>query len=185
MSFVAKHIVDPHERLVGVARLHWIYVVVGLFWSGVVLAAGLGLHRLVALYGVPNNFDQVVVFLGHDIGTPALWFVGAFTLVAALLFLVFFIEYLSTEVALTNERVIRKSGLIAIEVQQIDLGEIDAAQIHHGWLGAFLGYGRIFLDCRFVGDINLPAIRKPYRFLTALRKMQDIEKEHKPPPEKV
>lgn len=173
MSFVAKHIVGSDERLIGVARLHWVYLVVGLFWAGFAFAVGLGLQYMVTYYGSGADLSRPVDVIGYDLGARSVWISAAFGLVAIGLFLVFFIEYISTEVALTTKRVIRKSGLIAIEVQEIDLDEIDAASIRHGWLGAFLGYGAIFMDCRFVGDIHLPSIRRPYRFLTALRKIKD------------
>lgn len=173
MSFVAKHIIDSHERLIGVARLHWIYLVMGLFWAVLSFSVGLFFQHLIALYGGNASLDHTVALMGHDLGARSVWISGAFGLVAIGLFFVFFIEYLATEVALTSERVIRKTGLIAVEVQEIELAEIEAAKVKHGWFGTLLGYGAIYLDCRFVGDVYLPSIRRPYRFLAALHKMRE------------
>lgn len=47
----------------------------------------------------------------------------------------------------------------------MDLEDIRAESVYHGFMGWFLGYGRIRLDCRFLQDVKLPAIRKPYRFV--------------------
>lgn len=171
MSFVAKHIVGPDERLIGVARLHWIYVVIGLFWAAVVLLVGAWIQQR-GIYFLPMRIDQHFYWFDRDLGSRSAWMMAAFVMVACGMFLMFLLQYISTEVALTTKRVIRKSGLIAIDVHEIELEEIDAANIHHGWLGAILGYGAIHLDCRFVGDVRFPAIRYPYRFLRALHKAQ-------------
>ncbi len=178
MSFVAKHIVSSHERLIGIARLHWIYIVMGLFWAGIVAALGFALQYFVAQYGSEQALTQTLDVMGYDLGARSVWISGAFGFTAVALFMAFYIEYLATEVAMTNERIIRKSGLIAVEVQEIDLKEIESARIHHGWCGAFLGYGSIYLDCRFVGDVHLPAIRRPYQFLKALHKIKDQSQDH-------
>lgn len=180
MSFVAKHILSPHERLIGIARLHWIYIVMGLFWAGIVAALGFALQYAVALYGSEQLLRQAVEVMDYPLGPRSAWISAVFGLTAVALFMAFYIEYLATEVAITNERIIRKSGLIAVEVQEIDLKEIESARIHHGWGGAILGYGSIYLDCRFVGDVHLPAIRRPYQLLRALHKIKDqSSKEHK------
>lgn len=58
--------------------------------------------------------------------------------------------------------------MIFVEVEEIELEEIKGEHIHHGLLGRFLKYGAIDFDCRFIGDVSLLAIRKPYRFIKAL-----------------
>jgi hypothetical protein len=176
MSFIAKHIIGPDERLVGIARAHWIYVVIGTFWALVVLVVGGILRDFVMQYGLPNTLFNSVYILGYHLGPGSWWLTGIFAATAFGLFLVFLIQYLSIEVGLSTRRVIRKSGLIAVEVQEIEIEEIDAARISHGWLGALFGYGAIFLDCRFVGDVRLPTIRRPYQFLRALHKVQSQNK---------
>jgi hypothetical protein len=173
MSFIAKHIVGSDERLIGVARPHWIYIFIGGFWAVVILYIGAWLHQTADVYGVIGHFDEPIILYGRDFGPRGLWLGGAFMATSAGIFLVFLVEYLSTEVGLTTKRVIRKTGLIAVEVQEIAIEEIESARIRHGWLGTWLGYGAVYLDCRFVGDVALPTIRRPYGFLHALHKAKE------------
>ena len=41
MSFIAKHITHHDERLIYLARLHWIYIVKGIWW--LILLGGFGI----------------------------------------------------------------------------------------------------------------------------------------------
>lgn len=176
MSFIAKHIVGNDERLIGVARPHWIYIFIGGFWALTVLYIGAWLHQTADIYGVLGRFSEHIILYSRDFGERGVWLGGAFMATSAGIFLVFLVKYFSTEAGLTTKRVIRKTGLIAVEVQEIAIEEIESARIHHGWLGAVLGYGAIYLDCRFVGDVALPTIRHPYGFLRALHKAKELLK---------
>jgi hypothetical protein len=60
-----------------------------------------------------------------------------------------------------------KTGLIFVEIDQVDLEDIRAEHVHHGLLGWLLHYGSIRLDCRFIHDVKIPAIGNPYRFVEA------------------
>ena len=54
-----------------------------------------------------------------------------------------------------------------MQIEQVDLDDIRAEHVYHGWLGWLLGYGRVRLDCRLVDDVWLPAMRDPYRLIKA------------------
>ena len=166
-SFI-KHITGADERIILLARLHWVYLLEGAIWM--LILAGLG-----------GGFDYVLwkylgasaPFAGQDVfgfyisqATPVMTIL--FGIGGILIFVVHAIKMLATEIALTNQRIIYKTGLIFVEVEEIDLVEIRAEHVHHGLLGRFLGYGRLKLDSRFVGDIELPAVRKPYKLIKAM-----------------
>ncbi|MCB1530331.1 MAG: PH domain-containing protein [Rhodospirillales bacterium] len=167
MSYVHK-IIGLDERLIGVSRLHWIYTLQGLLWfTGLAVVGVLIDQYLWAYFGNRVPFYRWALDgFGFDAQhTGIKWlFAGA----GLYIFLVYFIKTLATEVALTSRRVIYKTGLIFVEVEEIELEEIKGEHIHHGLLGRFLKYGAIDFDCRFIGDVSLPAIRKPYRFIKAL-----------------
>jgi hypothetical protein len=86
----------------------------------------------------------------------------------------YLITYISTEVGLTNERIIIKSGLILVKVDEVDLEDIRAEHVYHGLLGWLLKYGKIKLDCRFVEDVDILAIANPYRFVKASHKARQM-----------
>ena len=168
MNSFIRHITGADERIIMLARLHWIYIVSGFFWMLGLLLLGQGLDYLLWVY-----FGSTVPFSGQEIlgirfgaQTPVmlLMFGGC----GIMMFILSLIKALATEIALTNQRLIYKTGLIFVEVEELDLVEVRAEYVHHGLLGRFLGYGRVRLDSRFVGDITLPAIKKPYRLIKAM-----------------
>jgi hypothetical protein len=196
MSYIRKVIGDDESLLV-LTRPHWIYLIEGLFWFLVFTAAG-----IVADFYFHLHFGITVVTF--DVNLGPLHFDdkrNSFTLIMmsmglAILWLLFLV-YVGTEVGLTNRRIIYKRGFFFIRTEQTELADISAESVTHGWLGWLLKYGRIRLDCRFVDDMWLPAIKEPYTFLKSshrarlehpeieyhkddfIKNMDRIEKEHK------
>lgn len=170
MSYIAK-IIGSDEKLIAVARPHWIYLLTGFLWIMVFVSLGTVIHyyfeHSFEYTLTPNilNFilDLKIRYLGDHI--PVI--TTAFTLIGIIISWPFFLTYVSAEIGLTNERIIYKTGLIFIEIDQVDLEDIRAERVYHGWMGWFLKYGTICLDCRFLQDVKLPAIRQPYRFVKA------------------
>lgn len=167
MSYVHK-LINDDEKLIGIARLHWIYVAQGLLWFFALAGSGYLLSWLM------NRGLQATMNLTNNPYIPAPFMtlsngVMLFMLAAgAIIFLFYVVKVLSTQVALTDRRVIHKYGLLFVNVHQIDLEEIRGENIDLGYFGRILGYGEIMLDCRFVGDIRLPAIENPEVFIRAL-----------------
>lgn len=173
MSFIARHISGNGERLVYIARIHWIYVLKGAFWFVFLAAAGEALD-LAFWYGMLHLGETT----GRPINLPLDFSIRdqpLFYLMATTGFLVFFIhimKYIGTEIALTNNRIIYKTGVFFVTVEELDLSEIKEEKVHHGILGALMGYGEIHLDSRFVGDVTLPAIKNPYKLLKHMHKVR-------------
>lgn len=168
MNSFVRHITGPGERIILLARLHWIYLVKGLLWMAALSGFGKFLDlQLLRNAGatIPLSIQELVN-ISLDPGLPILFFfLGS---CGAVIFLSETIKMLATEIALTNQRLIFKTGLIFVQVEEIDLEEIRAENVNHGILGRFLGYGRVHLDSRFVGDIHLPAVKNPYRLIKAM-----------------
>lgn len=164
MSYVRK-IVIKDEKLLVLTRLHWIYPIEGIIWFALMLSAGLLLEHYFYTY-IGAQALHFRVDLGWleftEQNTPIPWIFG---LAGFAIFWPLFVKYISTEVGLTNQRIIHKKGLIFIEIDQVDLEDIRGEHIIHGWLGWLLGYGRIHVDCRFIKDMHLPAISDPYTFI--------------------
>lgn len=163
MSFVEK-IIGPDEKLVGVAYIHWIYALKGVMWL-------IGLTALGALfdYAVNVYIAPVIGTAFLPLGTAGFW---VFTAIGLILSFFYFAMWIATEVGLTTKRIIFKKGLFFVDVKELDIEEIKAADIDNGLLGVQLKYGSIRFDARFVENITLPAIVKPYRFMQALNDMR-------------
>jgi uncharacterized membrane protein YdbT with pleckstrin-like domain len=171
MSFIAKHIANNDERLIYVARLHWVTLMKGFLWFVAFSVFGIAAEQQLLKYFNPKP----IVLSGLYLGSPFDIFRIAMILAGAFILLTYAIAYFFTEVALTNRRIIYKKGMISTEVEEIDLVEIRGENISHGILGRLMGYGRLHLDSRFVEDINLPIIRKPYRLLQAMHRTRGQE----------
>ncbi len=154
MAFVEK-LVGPDENLVGVAKLHWIYVLKGLVWLiGSILIGGT-IQTVFAMYLPP------FVMFGN--------FVLALALVlGVLMFFLLLGKMIFTELGLTTERLMYKRGFLFVDVREVDLEEIKSESIDNGVLGRILNYGYLDLDARFIEDLDLPAIADPYRFIKAM-----------------
>ena len=170
MSFIAKHIANPDERMIYVARLHWICLLEGLMWFGAFWSAGLFMSDwLSAIQPITSTLGTFSI-AGYTIAPQIIWLFYMMLAGGTVIFSTYLVKLLSTEIALTSARIVYKTGLVFTEVEEIDLSEIRAEKIRHGILGRFLNYGWVHLDSRFVGDITLPRIRKPYKFLKAMHR---------------
>ena len=65
--------------------------------------------------------------------------IGLFFLIAA------WINVRSTEIAITNKRVIAKFGFIKRDTVEINLDKVEALRVEQGFLGRMLNYGTVFM----------------------------------------
>ncbi len=160
MAFINK-IVSPDEKLLGIARLHWIYLVQGIAWLLALGFFGGFINQLFS--GAFNKIGSFIFILSLTVGLG--------------IFVYKYISFISTELGLTTQRCIFKRGMFWVDVREIDLEEVKSASINNGLLGRIFNYGFIFLDARFIEDIKLPAISDPYRFMKAFNEVRTRIKE--------
>jgi len=164
MAFAEK-LVGPEEKLIGVARLHWIYGMQGFMWLVALMMAGVFVRGLLAgvLDGAFVPYGQAIFWIGTFLGTVMAVF--------------YFGMMLFTELALTTHRCIYKKGLIFVDVREIDLEEIKSVCVDNGYLGRIFNYGYIQVDARFIEDEVFQAITDPYRFVKAMNETRERLKE--------
>ena len=168
MTRFIKNFISDGEHIIYTTRLHWIYAVEGMMWFLFMAAIGFTADYYLWKYfgsDAPESRSEILMLV---FGSNYPWIFYLFSGCGVFICLVHFFKLFATEIALTSQRLIYKTGLVFVDVQEIDLTEVRAEQIHHGLLGRFLGYGTLHLDSRFVGDIYLPAVRKPYNLLKAI-----------------
>lgn len=66
-----------------------------------------------------------------------------------------------TEMGLTSRRVIRKTGIIARQTDEMPLRSLETATLHQGVLDRILGSGSVRLTGRGISDVLLFAIEAP------------------------
>lgn len=167
MAYVKK-IIGAHEKLHGIARLHWIYLAKGM---GIfLLSAALGYAADQAIFSIFNMLNKLSIGVATNMMLVRINAAIApiFLIIGGLYLMVYVLKVIYTEIALTNKRIIYKTGLLFVKVKEIDIEEISGENMDTGYFGSVLGYAYLMLDCRFVGDVTLPAISNANAFVKAL-----------------
>jgi uncharacterized membrane protein YdbT with pleckstrin-like domain len=122
VGYVERHLL-PEERVLYKTRLHWLLFAKPLIavLAGAVLAW----------------------FLYHGVADPPwLWYIGLGVSVAGLLwFLVRWIEWGTSEFAVTSVRLIFKVGLVARYTTELLLSKVESISVTQGLVGRVLNYG--------------------------------------------
>jgi len=171
MAYIRK-IIGSDEKLIGIARLHWIYILKGLLGFLGCAFFGWALNAIIF-----NGISLMARGLGRVDPLLPLLTVNTYLMplmlgLGIIIFLSYFLLVISTEIGLTSRRLIHKKGLIFVNMHETDIEEIRAENLDTGYFGRFLNYGYINLDCRFIGDVGLPAIENANGFLKALHKVR-------------
>lgn len=153
------------ETLIMAAHLHWFYLFVGFLWFLGFVTVGAGLDYLIWDFLESNIPPHKRVVLGIQFESRGLILKWLMTAIGSGILIHYLIRYCTTRVALTNKRLLIRTNLIFVKVDEVDLEEIKSEHVANGLLGRFLNYGEITFDARFVGDISFPNIADPYRLL--------------------
>lgn len=92
------------------------------------------------------------------------WAIG----IGIVIFLDMLIRRVFTEIAITNDRLIHKRGLIWRHVDEVALDKIESVTVKQSVFGRALGYGHMVVRGVGIGEIRLPDIDRPFRFRQAL-----------------
>jgi uncharacterized membrane protein YdbT with pleckstrin-like domain len=130
MRYVSR-VLQPNETIVHAAPLHWrIYVRAVIF---LVFSAGLAIAAIAA-------FGQ------HGNVALALWIAAALCLLLALSAgLQAFVRRATTEFAITDYRVIYKTGLLRRHTLEMNRSKVESVDVDQTILGRMLGYGTIIV----------------------------------------
>ena len=123
--------------------------------------------------------DEKVVYVGNiSIWSLApLIALGLVLLAAWGLGLVFwlaaYIRYKTTELAVTNKRVIAKFGFISRRTVEINVGKVESIQVQQGILGRIFDYGSLVISGAGTPQAPVPGISNPMGFRRAFMEAQD------------
>ena len=135
------------ERLIARAHFHWLYHAAA--WTALLVALAL------AAYLVGEGYSCAWPAIAIVLGLAA--------------FLAILLPIWTTEIGVTNQRLIVKRGLLARHTREILLTAVEEVDLVQGALGRILGFGRI--DVHGTGDdeVPIPAIAAPTRLSSASR----------------
>ena len=201
MLYVQQSLGPGEEILMG-ARFHWMYTVRAVFWILFGLALGIAIGYG-AIYWVvteyirdyyPNLPEHLFNQAWHEtVKTKGgylqiLWSLHAvlrfsilgFFLLGLFLFAHLMIIKATTEIAVTNERVIYKKGLIARHVGELGVDRIEGVSVSQGVWGRIWGYGTIIIRGMGIGEVILPSlIEEPISFRKAIQEARLIRDREK------
>ena len=83
------------------------------------------------------------------------------------------INYFSTELAITNKRVIAKFGFIRRTTIEINLPRIESIQVKQGLLGRAFDYGSIIVSGAGNPQAPIPSVSNPLGFRRAFAEAQE------------
>jgi len=83
------------------------------------------------------------------------------------------IAYFTTELAITNKRVIAKAGLIQRNTVEMNISKIESLMVHQGILGRIFNFGSIVVSGAGNPQAPILGISSPIKFRQRYFEMQD------------
>ena len=151
MSYIQKTLGDG-ERIVSIARFHWLYTVRA--WLALIVPVLILLG--IAVYADESSRTPLLV------GGLALLLFGSFV------FLSMMIRKWTTEIGITSHRFVKKTGLISLHTDEMALPNIEGVRVNQNLWGRILGYGRLRIEGTGDDDVDLPVIDDPLGFRRAI-----------------
>jgi uncharacterized membrane protein YdbT with pleckstrin-like domain len=152
MNYI-ESVLQPGERIIHHGRIHWITNVSGL----ITLIIGLGV--------LIDSFGPNVVRLGATAERFA-----AYALIAAGIFLFLRSKYVqwTTEIAVTDRRIIQKSGFIARNTAEMNINQVERVEVSQSILGRILNYGTVRIHGSGQGLEGLADVADPLALRTCI-----------------
>ncbi len=161
----------PDEELVHVGKFHWMYTVgafMSILWGLVTsILIMFAAYKGYEMFGrLPNDtgFLEAIKIIHPGIrGVAFLFFVLGLVKFAHMM-----VIKVTTEIAITNNRLVYKRGLVARHVGEISIDRIEGVNVLQTILGRLFDYGRVMIRGMGVGEVVLPPIEDPIRFRRAI-----------------
>jgi len=142
-EYVNKNL-TPNETVISETKLHWI------------------------IFIKPILFFLLALYITKSISNLFGFFRLLIILISLIYFLIKFIEYKCTEIALTSNRIIVKTGFISRNASDISLKKVEGIDIKQSVLGRILNYGSMKVRGTGTGEVWYKRIADPYSFQRAL-----------------
>ena len=142
MSYV-QNVLQPGEEVRHTASIHWI-----VYWPGIVF----GLVAL-AVYGYAEMYDNGSMF--WQVVAALLGIVALFLLVPE------WFTWWTTEIAVTNRRIIYKQGFIRRNTVEMHMDKVESVDVDQSILGRILDYGDVIVKGTGTGFEPLTTISAP------------------------
>lgn len=166
----------PSEELIHIGKFHWMYTVssfMSIFWGlfGAIVVVVMAHHAYIFMGKLPPDIGYME---SMKILHPG---VRIFSFMVFIFGLVKFAQMMvikaTTEIAITNSRLVYKRGLVARHVGEISIDRIEGVNVLQPILGRLFNYGRIMIRGMGVGEVLLPPIEDPIAFRRAIEEAKE------------
>ena len=174
----------PDEELIHVGQFHWMYTVhafLAIVW-GIVISTLIVVGGVV-VYKQLGHFPRGLPAMeGVQYLHPGIRIAGFIAFVLGVLsFAQMMVVKATTEIAITNNRLVYKRGLVARSVGEMSIDRIEGVNVLQTILGRIFNYGRLAVRGMGVGEVILPPLDDPIIFRQAIerakatkRRMPDV-----------
>lgn len=144
-------VLEPGEQVRFIGALHWVR-----YAPGVLLALA-AFMVLIAAADQDETGSRAMLALAALLAATAAWSLGAN-----------WVRQLTTEVVITDKRVIHKTGLIARNTQEINVSKVETVEVRQGLAGRLLDFGTVTIKGTGGGWEPLSLIRAPLKLRSAI-----------------
>lgn len=180
MDYIRQSLSDD-EQLIHIAQFHWMYNVQAVFniIFGIVLSIALIIFAIKyqpLMFNVVHPPGATMIDMIRSLH-PAIKILSFLVLIMGVLkFAHMMIVKATTEIGVTDVRLVYKRGLVARSVGEINIDRIEGVNVLQGIFGRIFGYGRVVIRGMGVGEVVLPPVEQPIRFKKAIEKARSIAK---------
>ena len=132
MSYVRRTLA-PNERLLFMTGYHWLVWLEAAALTAPAVAVGIG--------GYPYSAVEYIYLL--------------LSLIALPFGLMYFGRAVSTEIAVTTDRFVRKTGIVSFDTEELSLDKIETVVVEQTILGRLLAYGTFRMHGTGQGSIEV------------------------------
>lgn len=173
----------PDEDLVYIAKFHWFYDVQSIMcivW-GLFFAVSILVSFQILVLNIPHQYADYILTspLMADDGWlsiirkmhPGIKLLALFVFLVGLMkFAHMFIIKITTEIAVTTNRIIFKRGLVARNIGEISIDRIESISVTQTIMGRLFDFGRLIIHGMGVGEMVMPNLAEPIVFRKAIEK---------------
>ena len=161
MSSYIESVLMRDEDVVFAARLHWI-----IYFTGLTLTI---LGWIFTFYGIDSLFETTTHrHLPLQLMPLVRWFNLALVAIGVMLLILAYVRQQTTELAVTNRRVLAKFGIISRTTFELFLNKVEGVNVEQTIMGRFLGYGSIHVKGTGGGMSPIDSIYYPEFFQRVL-----------------
>ena len=174
----------PDEELIHIGQYHWMHdvqaafqIVFGALMALLVVFGGIFIYQKMGKFPPGISLEEGVQHM-H----PGLKGLAFFLFVSGLFsFMRMMVEKTTTEIAITNLRIVFKRGMLARSVGEIAVDRIEGVAVLQSLSGRMFDYGRLSIRGMGVGEVVLPPIAGPIVFRQAIQKARSFKEQGNKP----